>query len=805
MPSFDYTDPVKGKLLKGKFGDFLGKNSAAIGAGISGLADVTGAFASGASGANKGSAIGGALGGAADAAFFGGLPIASTVGKTLGSIIGGGSDRKKQAISDQKEREAMMRDTSVVDLSDDERYGYSPYMEEGGLVYDDKDPKKNKQNTSITTKRGNVITDEDLEKNIKATNIPWQSKDQYGEWLDKFAEPIPQKSNSTVTYPYGKRGETMTQDEWDYVRKKRGYPDVYSDKKQGTDNFIPGESFSNEVRNSIKEYRSLQNTAKMEEGGKVKPATKRDLSVYTPLSGNVENYSNSYNDTFKANQHFKDARELEYNMNLVGRNLTAGLISGNVNKVQYDIDAGSKAAYEDILNNFHSNQKNKGVISNKTGKYEDGGEVMDYSQEASYQPVEVNIEKGELLTDQEGNIIREFNNPNRFAPHNKNSFKESSGNFVELPEGAIVIPKKDAKVFKQGDSITKKSILRNILQNQAETPTPNVRDEEVYMADGGKIPYKDAMNPEYIFNMDNIINQARGKTDYTTLPNGSIKQIPINLPEVTGDLSYRIPDNTETSNIPSGQTDNKANLGYYLHEAAPYLAQASNIALANKPDTYLSPEYNNRADEAYQYLNNMDTDYDISLGLSRNESALGTALRGQRDRNTPASGVVASEMLGRTLSGNNELADTKNKAELQMRNNKAGALSQFVNQRGEGERAENIRYQTEQRMNEGSRRSEMSGAINNIAEITQQQVNSREKIKALNSMTEFHDLDPSKQKLITDDPQARDRILKLVNTGYSPQMAFKMVLGADLASADNVKRTTTEKTNNGSVRTTTSN
>lgn len=98
-----------------------------------------------------------------------------------------------------------------------------------------------------------------------------------------------------VKYPFGKRGETMSQEEWDYVRTKRGYPDVYADKRRGTDNFIPGEIYSNEVRNSIKEYRTA-NPKKMVNGGslmdsyqqdnQLKPLNKQTVEVNGPSHAN---------------------------------------------------------------------------------------------------------------------------------------------------------------------------------------------------------------------------------------------------------------------------------------------------------------------------------------------------------------------------------------------------------------------------------------------------------------------------------------------------------------------------------------
>lgn len=155
-------------------------------------------------------------------------------------------------------------------------------FEEGGEI----DPKKPKKvstkplaTDTLTTRRGNKIVDADLVKVKESTGIAWGSKKEYGDWLDTFASPLPTTSKSTVTYPYGKRGETMTQDEWDYVRSVRKYPDVYKDKVQGTDNFIPGEIYSSEVRNTLQEYRTKNK--KMAAGGVI-PTSSTTSKVVGP-------------------------------------------------------------------------------------------------------------------------------------------------------------------------------------------------------------------------------------------------------------------------------------------------------------------------------------------------------------------------------------------------------------------------------------------------------------------------------------------------------------------------------------------
>jgi len=231
--------------------------------------------------------VGGALSGGlslgAKGLAFG--PIGGAVGFGVGAVTGLiGANRKKELqeredrlLKSQQTQASLDAGQAAIAGDDSLIYGRrkAEYFANGGTLGDPKPA------TSIKTPRGNVVTDADLAKTKAATNINWETKEAYGEWIDKFAEPVKEPSASTVTYPYGRRGETMTQDEWDYSRTKRKYPDVYADKRQGTDNFAPGESFANEIRNDIKEYRAKQATAKtkMANGG--------------TLQGNYDKWRNS--------------------------------------------------------------------------------------------------------------------------------------------------------------------------------------------------------------------------------------------------------------------------------------------------------------------------------------------------------------------------------------------------------------------------------------------------------------------------------------------------------------------------------
>jgi hypothetical protein len=125
------------------------------------------------------------------------------------------------------------------------------------------------------------------------------------------------------------------------------------------------------------------------------------------------------------------------------------------------------------------------------GYMEDGGviagadlEGLPASDEMAYQqPVMINIERGELMVGGDGKVIAHFENPNAYQPHANSRDEEHPGNFVVLPEGAVIIPKKSAKLYLDGDDITRRSIMMEVIKNQQN------KGQQPQFGDGGKVAY----------------------------------------------------------------------------------------------------------------------------------------------------------------------------------------------------------------------------------------------------------------------------------------------------------------------------
>lgn len=97
--------------------------------------------------------------------------------------------------------------------------------------------------------------------------------------------------------------------------------------------------------------------------------------------------------------------------------------------------------------------------------------------------VRVNIEKDELLVDPSTmSVVQKFDTK-RYKRHNKDKGKEHSGNFIEMDPSQVIIPRKKAKAFQEGDRISRRSIIAQIMEDQ-DTNGVEMNDESVYAQDG---------------------------------------------------------------------------------------------------------------------------------------------------------------------------------------------------------------------------------------------------------------------------------------------------------------------------------
>lgn len=97
--------------------------------------------------------------------------------------------------------------------------------------------------------------------------------------------------------------------------------------------------------------------------------------------------------------------------------------------------------------------------------------------------IQVNIEKGELQVDPATfDILGDFRT-RRYKPHAREKSNENPGNFITMDASHVIIPKKKAEAFKQGDRISRRSIIAQIMQEQDENGV-QTNNTQPYAKDG---------------------------------------------------------------------------------------------------------------------------------------------------------------------------------------------------------------------------------------------------------------------------------------------------------------------------------
>jgi hypothetical protein len=149
-----------------------------------------------------------------------------------------------------------------------------------------------------------------------------------------------------------------------------------------------------------------------------------------------------------------------------------GLIGGNKDKKAMDQDQFDMNR-RDFANK--EMQPNMGKYGNQFAEGGATGEPVPTPEQQGPAMRTINVEKNELMVDPTtGEVVQKFTNPNRFAAHQKKQMKEPVGNFVQVPDNLIIIPKKLAGRYERGDKLARASIMRQLLSDQENDPMHNM-------------------------------------------------------------------------------------------------------------------------------------------------------------------------------------------------------------------------------------------------------------------------------------------------------------------------------------------
>lgn len=425
------------------------------------------------------------------------------------------------------------------------------------------------------------------------------------------------------------------------------------------------------------------------------------------------------------------------------------------------------------------------------------GQPQEQPQPQEPKPVNINIERGELLVDPGSmKIIKTFKNPSVYSPHEKSKFKEPHGNFVDVPEGSVVIPKKLAIRYEKGDALTKSSILKKILDQQAQNPEQNNPDNrngemdnpeegQQFMATGGGV-YDDNEFP-YLYdkpmtglNINGIPNRMLDSTfdapsvsvTAKRLGNGKLKTENQKLgqyqPFITGIridaanyiqpykpniIGQELPSDYG-SNTKTSKTKNPANVGLYASTAANFIPTLWGLANAQKNSEWTKYDENRNYEDYNNSIRNMETRVPVDNVVYQNNKATSSLRRMLGNHIGPENFAMASELQSNNLESRNNLFAAKNNAEVSLRNQQRTLYGQSKLQQGDHRLARRDKYNLEMGQDEAARQNLTHQGLSEFATNQAKFRNDKEKIKTLNSMSDLYDFDPFVKKSIMDDPNS---------------------------------------------------
>jgi hypothetical protein len=428
--------------------------------------------------------------------------------------------------------------------------------------------------------------------------------------------------------------------------------------------------------------------------------------------------------------------------------------------------------------NVTAGQFRKGGFAGMIDCYEEGGATMASPvQEEQPQTKTINIERNELLSDTDGNIISDYENPNRYGPHADNQYLEPAGNFVTVNSDSVVIPKNKRRAFKEGDALTRRSIIRQLVDNQVkdphinDAPTGKKMEEGGYTGDEDVPPYlrRPASQPvpELAYSQNIPNNRTLGPVD----PRTSRIQEMVMGEEPSAVVNNIKPVSVVNNNPPAdasvkeGGVKSKLNgkmLGRTVLGALPGIVQG---VKSLQGDPSLAPVHNAGFDDAKSYIGQMPDYINVDDQIAAIDQDAAAALKAISGANTPSARAEAQNIMAKASQMKGQVISEAKRTGVQMRSNKLQALAGLETNQGASDQQEDIRYQTERRMNEANADDIQANVLHDAYGMYAGAHNDAEKIAAINAATKFVDINPWELQRYTEDPEARDYIFSYISRG----------------------------------------
>lgn len=393
----------------------------------------------------------------------------------------------------------------------------------------------------------------------------------------------------------------------------------------------------------------------------------------------------------------------------------------------------------------------------------------------------IDIELGEILIDPVSlEILREYDNENRFKRHAKNPQFESVGNFTTIEKGQVVISRKYAEKFKKGDSLTRKSIVLQILKEQRNNPQPMVSapGESVEQAAGGMIVGGPGPKGSILMQTKKLLDGIKGLSDPNLGQTGNYDNygktpefIP-NSQDLIPDITDMPGDNATAESPAQTTTGNKAaniikSIGKKITptniaRGLNFLPTAYGIATANR-DEHVSYDENNQMEKAKSYVEAIETNPSIEAARSNIQTVAAGQTKALNNVNSPSARAEVASRHADVLKATGDLVQNATNFAIESRNKKRSTLADLETAQGNARLNSRSVMRDTLAQNAAKKRQLIQKGLSEGVTNYGTQVMDDNKLRSLNTVLQYYKV--GNDGSLNDNQMYGSAVLDIINSG----------------------------------------
>lgn len=393
-------------------------------------------------------------------------------------------------------------------------------------------------------------------------------------------------------------------------------------------------------------------------------------------------------------------------------------------------------------------------------------------------PVQVNIEKNELLVDPATMEVKSKFGSKRYKPHAKNKANEHFGNFITMDPSHVIIPKKKAEAFEKGDRITRRSIIAQIMQDQdengVETNNQVAYAEKGYVAGDPTQPISLKKLAKYAPAMP--VDDLTAPLDLSIVSVPKTRSVVTKAPTVVGPKVSATPIVDVKPETKGKKAKAMDYVNYGVNKVGNAIDQIPDIndvkaaqmqmalptivglGQAMQNDPFLRYDENSQIDAAKSYVQQIPVDENLEGVKAQAARTQAAYIKQMGNFNTPSSRGEITDMIAKTDAATQGVIAESQNRRVQRIANKLGLLADMEQKQGEGRLQSRNKFALESSQDRGVRQGIIQQGLSELVTNRGKMVMDNERIKSINAMLKYNTVAPGGKTVIAENAEALQNV-----------------------------------------------